>query len=161
MIARQPVSEIPEWALRALLSVGLKDPNPRDPVHVEMVNAILEVGPTAPEHVRLQRLRWSFNHMLRDAGSRFANAKADVDDMTGQRVADLLKADTKLSVARAQALVAGDVEIQAAQRAMLIAQQLERALRKFLDTIEVAVDLYRTSRADERRADTFHTEVAP
>lgn len=146
---------IPDWAFEALRSIGLLDPDPEDSLHVRLVNAVLRAGPAAARGVQLSAMRFEFAWELRAAGEAFAVSKANYERVFARAVVS----------ARAQGAASGEkvpvsyaekvAEIEAYENKLqyLVAEQRERSMRKFLDAIEAAVEVWRTSRADERAAD--------
>lgn len=146
---------IPDWAFDALRSIGLLDPDPEDSLHVRLVNAVLRLGPAAARGVQLSAMRFEFAWELRDAGAAFATAKAAYEHKYARAVvrarAEGAASGEKVPVSHAEKVA--EIEAYEDKLRYLVAEQRERSMRKFLDAIEAAVEVWRTSRADERAAD--------
>lgn len=149
---------LPDWALEALRSIGLTDPDPDDALHVRLVNAVLRLGPGAARGVQLSAMRFEFAWALKEAGQEFAEAKANYEHAFARAIvrerAEAAANGEKMPVSHAERLA--EVEAYVHKLTYLLAEQRERAMRKFLDAIEAAVDTWRTLRADERAADRAH-----
>jgi hypothetical protein len=148
--------EIPAAIVQTLREiVGLAEPDPADPLHRELWRAIADAGPHASYGQRVVALRWVFNWALREAGSEFATAKADFEHAVSRTVVEQMSKATvegrKLSLGLAQAIAEKDNYTLKLQ--YLLAEQHERAMRKFLDTLAAALDNHRTDRADMRGGD--------
>jgi hypothetical protein len=146
--------QIPEGIAAVMREVvGLDDPNPDDPLHREIWRAIADVGPGATYGQRIVAIRWVFNWALRDAGTRFATAKAEYERHLDRVKLKLFADDPKLSVAKAEIMANAGDEAYRLKLEYLLAEQEERAMRKFLDTLAAALDNHRTDRADMRGGD--------
>lgn len=143
---------LPDWAVEVLLSIGLSNPDVEDRLHVRLVNSVLRLGPGAARGVQLSAMRFEFAWALKDAGREFAEAKAEYEHKLAAKKAVLMLGDG-FSGVKAQAIVEGDDEIYSLLLRYRVAEQAERSLRKFLDAIENAAEVWRTLRADERAAD--------
>ena len=132
--------------------VGLENPDPSDALHAALMDALLALPPGASFGQRVVALRWVFNWALRDAGSEFAESKTKHEaHLTRQKVLHL--AEPKMSVAKAEILAEGSEGAFELKLRYLLAEQRERAMRKFLDTLDAALDNHRTDRADLRAGD--------
>lgn len=132
--------------------IGLLDPVQADPFHVRLVNTVYRTR-TALPGAQMVALRFDFNWELNEAGRVFARAKTDYEHFVASEKARLLLTDTKMSVAKAEVLVEGDERAYDLLVSYRLAEQRERSMRKFLDTLENQVDVWRTVRADERKVD--------
>ena len=136
-------------------AIGLENPNPDDDLHARLLDVVIEQGPGATFGQRVVSLRWVFNWALLDAGRTFAEAKTKYEGhLTRQKVVELAK--DKMSVAKAEILAEGSEGAYELKLQYLLAEQRERAMRKFLDTLEAALDNHRTDRADMRAGDRAH-----
>lgn len=151
---------LPDWVLEALRAIGLLHPDPDDALHVRLVNAVLRLGPAAALGVQLSTLRFEFAWELRDAGAVFAQAKADYERTYARAVvkarAEGAASGEKVPVSYAEKVA--EIEAYDHKLRYLVAEQRERSMRKFLDAIEAAVEVWRTGRADERAADRAHAQ---
>lgn len=134
--------------------VGLIEPDQHDPLHVRLVNTVFRTRHAAPG-AQIVALRYDFNWELNEAGRVFAAAKTDYEHHIAREKAKLLLADPKLSVAKAEVLVDADDTAARLLVAYRLAEQRERSMRKFLESLENQVDVWRTLRADERAADSL------
>jgi len=136
-------------------SVGLEDPDPTDPLHAKLMDAILSLPPGASFGQRVVALRYVFNWELRAAGAEFAESKTKYEHhLTRQKILHL--GTEKMSVAKAEILAEGSDGAYELKLRYLLAEQRERAMRKFLETLEAALDNHRTDRADQRAGDVAH-----
>jgi len=138
-----------------LHSIGITNPDETNPLHKKLTEALYPLGPGATVGQRVVAMRWVFNWELTDAGSTFAQAKADYERHVA-RVKVKWLAEPKMSVAKAEALADADDETYRLKLTYLLAEQRERAMRKFLETLDAMLDNHRTDRADWRRADEAH-----
>lgn len=148
---------LPDWARDALLAIGLAEPDVENPLHVRLVNAVLRLGPGAPLGRQLTAMRFEFAWELSKAGEAFAKAKTDYEHKLASKKARLMLGEG-FSGVKAQAIAEGDDEVYELVLAYRVAEQRERAMRKFLDAIEAAGEVWRTLRADERAADRQHSQ---
>ncbi len=148
---------LPDWVREALRAIGLTDPSIEDELHVALVNAVMDLGPGAPLGRQLTAMRFQFAWHLRDAGEAFADRKSAFEHRIAKRMSQLMLADGHSAV-KARAIAEGEDEAYTLLLQYRLAEQRERALRKFLDAIENASEVWRTMRADERAADRAHAQ---
>lgn len=149
------LTEIPPLLRDVLRGIGLENPDLTVPLHRRLVEALHDLGPGATLGQRVVAMRWVFNWELRDAGAEFARAKAAYEHYMDRRMVTLL-AEPKMSVAKAQVIASGDDEAYRLKLTYLLAEQTERAMRKFLETLDAALENHRTDRADQRAGDRAH-----
>lgn len=142
--------------LEALQAIGLSNPTPDDPLHVRLVAAARRTRGMG-EGVQLVAMEFEFNWALRQAGSEFATAKTDYEHFIGKEKMRLMLAEGYSGV-KAQAVVNGSDEAYTLLLMYRLAEQRERAMRKFLDTIKSALELHRTDRADQRASNSAHAQ---
>lgn len=138
-------------------TVGIADPDPSDPLHAKLINALVEVGPNSTLGQRTVACRFVVNWEHRAAGKAFAEAKASYERLLTRRKVQFL-AEDGMAVARAAILAEADNDVYAMKLAYLIAEQYERSLRELLKTLDRALDNHRTDRADWRAADQAHAQ---
>lgn len=148
---------LPEWALEVLRSIGLTEPDPDVELHVRLVNAVLRLGAGAAYGRQLTAMRFEFAWALESAGREFAQAKTDYEHKLAVAKAALMLKDG-FSGVKAQAIAEADPGLYELLLTYRLAELRERAMRKFLDAIENAVEVWRTGRADERAADRAHAQ---
>ncbi|PRB01787.1 hypothetical protein [Microbacterium sp. MYb64] len=132
--------------------IGLEQVDEENQLHVRLADAITNAGPGASFGARVVALRYVFNWALNAAGKEFGTAKANYEHFIAKTKTRLL-AEPKMSVAKAEAMAEADDEAYRLKLEYLLAEQQERSMRKFLDTLESALDNHRTDRADQRAAD--------
>lgn len=137
--------------------IGLTDVDEDNPLHMQLVDAITNAGPVASFGARVVALRYVFNWQLLDAGERFAKAKADyerfIDTETVKLRGTAAARGEKTTRAEAEQIARASDRAYELHLAYLVAEQRERAMRNFLQTLESALDNHRTDRADQRAAD--------
>lgn len=150
----------PEWVQRRVLDlVGLRALDMTDPLHVDIARSVYELGSGATDGAVLQRIRWHFAWYLKDAGATYATSKLDYESFVDRETVRLRATGEKPpSRAEAEQIARADDQAHTKHLAYLLAEQRERAMRRFLDTIESAIDLHRTARADQRAADRAHAD---
>jgi uncharacterized membrane protein YebE (DUF533 family) len=154
----RPVPEyLPGWVVEALLSVGIVDPDPADPLHDRLVKALRPLGAGGSRGDQLTAMRFVFAVELSSAGADFARARALFEQKFARAKSVLMIAEGYSGV-KAQAVAEASDEMYTLRLAFLVAEQRERAMRKFLDAIASALELHRTDRADARRADFDHSQ---
>lgn len=136
-------------------TVGLGAPELTDPLHRALFDAVVDLGPNASLGMRIVALRYVFNWELVSAGSEYATAKANYEKHMSRAKAKLLS-EPKMSVAKAEVIADADDEAYRLKLQYLVAEQRERAMRKFLDTLDAALENHRTDRADQRAGDRAH-----
>lgn len=154
----------PEWVQARLLTLtGLRTLDMADALHADLARAVYELGAGASDGVVLQRLRWHFAWHLRDAGERFAKSKADFEHLVDRRTVRLRAESAKdgaraMSRAEAEQIARSEDATYTAHLGLLMAEQSERFMRKSLDAIDSAIELFRTAQANERAADRQHRD---
>ncbi|KAK2701932.1 hypothetical protein QYM36_019433 [Artemia franciscana] len=140
--------------------IGLTDVDESSPLHMQLVDAITNAGQGATFGARVVALRYVFNWQLNDAGAVYARAKADYEHAISRRVtAEMAKGELdgrRMSLGWAQAIAEEAAYEQ--KLAYLLAEQRERSMRHFLQTLDASLDNFRTMRADERAADRAHSQ---
>ena len=137
--------------------IGLEQVDESDPLHRRLADEITNAGSTATFGARVVALRWAFNWELATAGETLARAKADyerhVDQATLRIRGEKAAAGEKITRAEAEQIARASDEAYARHVAYLVAEQRERALRNFMQTLDAALDNHRTDRADQRAGD--------
>lgn len=152
-----PVEDDIPPALRDVLrSIGLDDPDLAVPLHARLVATLHRLGPGASFGTRLSAIRFDFNWELEEAGRVFAKAKTDFEAYIDRRTVRLRAEGDKVSRAEAEQIARAEDRAYELKLAFLLAEQRERAMRNFLQTIQGALDNHRTDRADQRAADIEH-----
>lgn len=149
------LAEIPPLLRDVLRGIGLENPDLAVPLHRKLVEALHDLGPGATLGQRVVAMRWVFNWELDEAGRTFATAKANYERHIAKLKVRSL-AEPKMSVAKAEAIAEADDESYRLKLEYLLAEQRERAMRKFLDTLDAALENHRTDRADQRAGDRAH-----
>lgn len=138
--------------LRQLIGVEF---DPADALHGKLAETIGRLGQGASYGQRIVALRFVFAWELRDAGAVFAQAKAEYENAVAVHVVEVTtRAELdgrKVSLGLAQAMA--EKESYGLKLSYLVAEQRERAMRKFLDALDAALDNHRTDRADSRAVD--------
>lgn len=146
----------PDVLARLRELVGLENPDPADPLHVRLVNTVLRTR-FMSRGAQITAVRFDFNWSQRAAGARKAASRAAYDDLVDKGTVRLLMTaeaeGKKLSRAEAEQRVRASDEAFQAKLAWLAAEHEEQSLRKFLDTLDGAIETWRTERADERATD--------
>jgi hypothetical protein len=154
----RPVPDaLPGWMVDALLSIGISDPQPDEPLHARLVAVLRPLGPGGSRGDQLTAMRFVFASELSAAGFEFAKARALFEQKFARAKSVLMIAEGYSGVKAHAVAEAGD-EMYELRLAYLVAEQRERAMRKFLDAIASALELHRTDRADARRADFDHSQ---
>ncbi|MEV8023355.1 hypothetical protein [Microbacterium sp. NPDC080220] len=147
--------EIPT-PVRAVLRqmIGL-EVDSSDALHLKLAETITNLGPAASYGQRIVSLRFDFAWELRDAGRIYGQAKADYENAVAVRVVEISEKaaaeDRRVSLGLAQAMAEKDA--YELKLTYLVAEQRERAMRKFLDALDAALENHRTDRADARAVD--------
>lgn len=134
--------------------IGLDEVDEANPLHQQLADAITNAGPAASFGARVVALRYVFNWQLLDAGKVFATAKADYERYIDRETVRLRATGEKPPTrAEAEQIARASDRAYELHLAYLVAEQRERAMRNFLNTLESALDNHRTDRADQRAAD--------
>lgn len=149
---------LPEHILtRVRALVGLDRPNQNDALHVRLVNTVVRTWAMSPGQ-QLSAVRFDFNWCLLEAGKRKSTLKADYDRLVDRETTRMVAAaeaeNRKLSRREAEQRVTGTDEAYNLKLAQLLAEHEEQSMRKFLDTIDGAIETWRTDQANRRAADT-------
>lgn len=149
----------PEWVqLRVLNLVGLRTLDMTDALHVDIARSVYELGANASDGSVLQRVRWHFAWHLKTAGAEFAESKLAYESFVDRETVKLrAKGEKPPTRAEAEQIARASDEAYRLHLEYLLAEQRERAMRKFLDAIASAIDLHRTDRSDQRAADRAHS----
>jgi hypothetical protein len=151
-------SDIPAGLREVLRDIGLADPDLMVPLHARLVETLHRLGPNASFGSRIVAMRWDFNWELEDAGRVFAKAKVDYERFVARKKVELLS-EPKMSVAKAETIAEAEDQAYQLKLAFLLAEQRERSMRKFLETLSAALDNHRTDRADQRAGDVEHART--
>lgn len=142
----------------ALSKIGLRNPDHTNDLHKRLVLALRRTrGESWGEQV--VAMKFEFNWELESAGQEYAAAKVDFEHYL-DRSMTLLLAEPKMSVAKATVLANGADEAYRLKLRYLSAEQRERFARKFLETLQSALDNFRTKSADARAGDAYHARSA-
>lgn len=142
----------PEVAAR-LRDIGLDNPDPGDQFHRRLVATLRRVQ-GGSFGAQIVALKFDFNWELKAAGETFATAKTDYEHYMDKTKAALMLGDGHSGV-KAEAIAGGSDEAYNLLLKYRLAEQRERAMRKFLDTLDNRVEVWRSENANERRADSF------
>lgn len=146
--------------LEALQQIGLHNPDPADPLHVRLVNALIRTR-GAVWGDQLVALKFEFNWAQYQAGREFVQAKVDYEHHLDSETVRLMGTPNEAGKFPTRAVAEQTVRATSTaydlQLAFLFAEKREQSLRKFLDTLQHALDNHRTNRADWRAGDTEHT----
>jgi hypothetical protein len=143
-------------------AIGLHNPDPRDPLHVRLVNTVLRMQ-RAPLGQVLVALKFEFNWEHVQAGKDYAQMKADLEHLMDRETVALRVVPSKITgklpsrVEAEQIVRASDAYYQLNLR-YLLAEKREQSMRKFLETLSSALDNHRTDRADWRSSDQAHRD---
>ena len=147
----------PAWVVDRLAQLtGIRQLDLDDTLHRELALDVYELGSGATDGAVLQRLRWRFAWHLKQAGETLAKSRLAYEAHVDRRTVELRAGEKPPSRAEAEQIARAEDPAYTAKLAYLLAEQRERAMRKFLDAIESAIDLHRTERADARAADRAH-----
>lgn len=147
----------PQWVQDRLLAlVGIRTLDVADDLQYDIARSVYELGHGASDGVLLQRIRWHFAWHLKTAGKAFADAKSDFEGYVDRETVRLRAGEKPPSRAEAEQIARASDEAYQLKLTFLVAEQKERAMRKFLDSVESAIELHRTDRADARKADAAH-----
>lgn len=142
-----------------LSRVGINEPDPSEPLHVRLLDAIRRCGPGATAGAYLSACRFAVvqEHLM--AGAVYAEERAAYEKAKGRFVVKAMneprvEGGPRMSMGLAEAMAEGDDDLYGRKLRFLVAEKREQTMRKFLDAIEGALDNHRTDRADARRADT-------
>lgn len=140
--------------------IGLDQVDEENPLHQQLADAITNAGPGASFGARVVALRYVFNWQLNDAGAVYARAKADYEHKVARRVMEetamAAAEDRKIALGLAEKIAEHDAYEE--KLTYLLAEQRERSCRNFLQTLNAALELHRTDRADQRMADRAHAD---
>ncbi len=149
---------LPADILERLRSIGLHQPDPGEQLHRRLVDALYRTRGASLGN-QLVALKFEFNWALNEAGPAYAKAKADYEhfvDAETVRLRATWEGPKALSRLEAEQMARASSQGYQLQLAYLLAEQRERSMRKFLDTLSSALDNHRTDRADQRAADIEH-----
>lgn len=142
---------LPEDIREELAAVGIFEPDPRDELHVRLVDAIKRTRGHS-RGAQLVALQWVFTWDLRRYGREFAEAKTRYEVLHAMREVEFREAGEKsgaMCSTRADALP----DVAEANLRYRLAEQLERLARKRLDTISNDIEVWRSENANVRAAD--------
>lgn len=140
--------------LEGLQRIGLHNPDPHDPLHKKLVAALRRTR-HATWGNQLQAMRFEFNWALTDAGKRLAAARTDYEAHLASEKFRLVEGEG-YTAARANLAIAADETTTKLRRTWRLVEQEERAIRHFLQSIQSAIAIHQTDRADQRAADVEH-----
>lgn len=147
---------IPAPLLDVLRDIGMDAPDLTVPLHAKVVETLRRLGPGATRGMRIVALQYDFGWEHEDAGRKFGKAKADYENFMAKTKTRLMVEDPKLSVAKAETFAEAEDEAYRLKLEYLLAEQRERSMRMFLNTLKSDLDNHRTDRADKRAGDQAH-----
>jgi hypothetical protein len=147
----------PRLAQDLLDLVGLTDPTPTEPLHVRLV-ATLQRLQGHNVGAKITALRFDFNWELNAAGKELGTAKTNYEHYMDREMFRLMNGEG-YSAAKAKVAAGSTDEAFQLQLIFRLAEQRERSMRNFLKTLDGAMELHRTDRADQRAADFHHSET--
>lgn len=138
--------------LRSIIGLEVDD---TDPLHRKLAKTITDLGPGATYGQRIVALRFDFAWELRAAGKVFGDAKGEYEVTRSRRVVEITETAAnegrKITLGLAEHMA--EAELYELKLTYLVAEQRERAMRKFLEALDAALDNHRTDRADSRAVD--------
>jgi hypothetical protein len=152
------MSDLDPAIAERLRDIGLDNPDPSDALHRRLVATLQRVRGLSLG-TQIVAMKFDFNWELRAAGAEFATAKTNYEHHMDKTKAALMLGDGHSGV-KAEAIAGGSDEAYELLLKYRLAEQRERALRKFLDTLDNRVEVWRSENANERRADSFHAQTA-
>lgn len=154
---------LPEDIMAGLRNIGLHYPDPKNPLHRRLVDALHRTR-GATWGTQLVALQFEFNWEHVEAGREFAQAKTDyehrIDVETVRLMANPVAGSKPMSRAQAEQTARAQDATYQLQLTYLLAEKREQSMRKFLDTLKNALENHRTDRADWRAADSEHGRSA-
>lgn len=151
-------AKLPEWVLSSLSLVGLDDPNPDDALHVDLVNAVLDMGAGVSEGRMLTRLKVVVAQHFRRVSDAEARTRSDYEHAHARAVVRELarqRADgERVANNRAEQVATIETEDQFFRHRLAVSEK--QALRVLLSAIESQFDAWRTEEATARAADVVH-----
>lgn len=145
--------------IEGLKQIGLHRPDPQDPLHIRLVAALRRTR-NATWGNQLVALKFEFNWAHVEAGKEYAQAKVDYEHLIDAETVRLQASPTAtgktLTRAVAEQMARATDQAYELQLKFLLAEKREQSMRKFLDTLQSALDNHRTDRADWRAADVEH-----
>jgi hypothetical protein len=148
---------LPEVVAILRQTLRMEEPDLTVPLHRKLYETIVELGRGATLGQRVVALRYVFNWELIGAGQEYADAKIAYE-RTMNRAQTRWLAEPKMSVAKAEILAEGEDGVFELKLKYLLAEKREQSMRKFLDTLDAALENHRTDRADLRAGDRAHAQ---
>jgi hypothetical protein len=148
---------LPEVVAILRQTLRMEEPDLSVPLHRKLYETIVELGRGATLGQRVVALRYVFNWELIGAGQEYADAKIAYE-RTMNRAQTRWLAEPKMSVAKAEILAEGEDGVFELKLKYLLAEKREQSMRKFLDTLDAALENHRTDRADLRAGDRAHAQ---
>lgn len=136
--------------------VGLTRPDASEPLHVELVRTLRRVK-GMPDGVQLAALRFVFNWELHTIGKEFVTAKSNYEHYLDKEKMKFM-VEKNFSATKATTYANATDEAYTLLLKYRLAEQRAQSMRKFLDTLNVAVEVWRSVNANERRADFAHAK---
>jgi len=141
----------------ALASVGIYQPDPADPVHVRLVEA-LERTIGQPDGVRLTAMRWVYAWALEREGDELAEARASYEALLASHIVRFRDDGEKSGEMCTKRAEARD-DVKAANLRYRLAEQRERLARKRLDACADQIKVWSSLNANERAANLVHART--
>lgn len=147
----------PEIQRRMRLLLQITEVDEEDLLHQEVAAALWRTRfQTVGDSI--VAVRFVFNHHLRAAGAEFARARSRFEHERDVLRFRLMNGPERYSASKADAAAGADDALYGLLLAYRLAEQQERALRKFLDTLDAQTETFRTTRADQRGVDRFEAQ---
>lgn len=140
--------------LETLKNIGLHNPDPADPLHKRLVQAVRRTRGGNPG-VTLVAMKFEFNWELVEAGKEFAKLKTEYEHFLDRETIKTIAQDPSTSRALAEQMARSTDEAYELHLKYRLAEKREQAMRKFLDTLDNSVEVWRSENANQRAADSF------
>lgn len=129
-----------------------------DRLHQRLIQSLQACGPAATDGELITAMRFTFGHEMQLAGDDAALHKVKAERMLAVDAAELRR-ESGVSQAEAKRIIESSelywTHRETAERML----QRQRYCREMLHSLQAALDLHRTDRADQRAADQWHTQT--
>lgn len=144
---------------RGLYLIRLPEVRLEDPFHRAIVYTLAYCDPGAQDGDLITAMRFTIDHALLDTGRVAVAAKQGADRMLSRDVGRVMREERISRAAAERDVKDSDAYWDLREQAEMAALE-KQYYRELLESLQAALDNHRTTRADQRQADSFHAQTA-
>lgn len=143
---------------RGMFIIRLATVDIQDPFHRDLAQTLAACDPGALDGDLITAMRFTIDHAMLEAGTEADQCKTRAERMLSVGAAEVMM-ETRLSRAAAERAMKDTPEYWDLRETAGRLGQRRSYFSELLKSLQAALDNHRTSRADQRAADTWHAQT--